>query len=436
MQEQLGVPATLVNGLILGLAFARPVSADVVQLLDDPRESLLVRSDLVSCASSEVLVQSFIFGDDRLTLGSLAQLRAAVRRGVTVRVLTDAQWSAIPPAVETHLLAEGVQIREFHPFRLDRLHWVVRRMHDKTLVVDGRRLLLGGRNVQAPYFGHGEQIKRRDYLDTDLELDGKTAGAARAHFLALWDSGHVREVRNAVFPQDVERAALKLDEAEAWLRERLAEYRNDPALTPPAPVDVESARFVHDVAGAKTSRPGVADEMLALLASAKESVVVESPYLVPSRSLRRALRRAGERGVAVSILTNSLATTDNLWPQAAYAGDKKPLIRRGIEIYECRGPESHHAKTAVFDERTCVIGSFNLDPRSEKLNTEVAVVIDSRELAQQLLAVTRARQAASWRIGRDGRPVGETERYPGVSKQKIIRMRLRRLIVPLLRGQL
>ena len=114
------------------------------------------------------------------------------------------------------------------------------------------------------------------------------------------------------------------------------------------------------------------------------SVIVESPYLIPTRKLRRGLAGVLARGVRVQILTNSLATTDNLWAQAGYVGMRKRLVRMGIELWEYEGPESIHTKAGVLDRKTSIVGSFNLDPRSANLNTEVAVVLDSTPLALEV----------------------------------------------------
>jgi putative cardiolipin synthase len=170
--------------------------------------------------------------------------------------------------------------------------------------------------------------------------------------------------------------------------------------------------------------------------AARESVIIESPYLVPSRAFIRGLRRARERGLRVRILTNSLATTDNLFPQAGYVGHKKWLVAHGVELWEATGPECLHSKTAVIDGRRAIVGSFNLDPRSEHLNTELALVLESRQVAETLLASMDAHLEHAVRIDRRGMPEGATERYPGVPRSKVFRLHLLRLLAPVIKKQL
>lgn len=422
----------------LVLAFlSLPVAGDQARLIETDREAAEARVEMVVAAREEVLTQSFIIGHDPLSLTGLALLREASRRGLDVKVIVDAQWNNIPGAVQDHLIAEGVEIREYHPFRFDRLHWVSRRMHDKLLVIDGKALMAGGRNVEGPYFGLGRQVKRRNYLDLDVRVDGEVAAEARDYFYKLWNSREVRGVTpSGRSSADVATAASELDKHQAWLNEKIDAALKDPNRVQEMPLEVGPVRFLHDPVGRKGVDRGVADELGEILDGAQESIVIESPYLVPSRAFRRLLKRVLARGVKVRILTNSMGTTDNLWAQAGYVGHRKPLVKQGVELWEYRGAESLHSKTAVIDGETVLVGSFNLDPRSEFLNTELIVVMKDKELAASLLATLNGHLETSWKIDRRGWPEGATEPFPGIPKMKLMKLRLARLVTPLIRKQL
>jgi putative cardiolipin synthase len=131
-----------------------------------------------------------------------------------------------------------------------------------------------------------------------------------------------------------------------------------------------------------------------------------------------------------------MSTTDNLWPQAGYVGHRKPLVRQGVELWEYQGPESLHSKAAVIDGETAIVGSFNLDPRSERLNTELAVVMRENEIADSLLETMDEHLTRAVRIDERGWPEGATEPYPGVPRKKVVKLRLYRLLTPFIRKQL
>lgn len=418
------------------LLLRSPAVADRARLLATDREAAEARVEMVLGAREEILASAFIFGDDPFTLTSLSLLRDGVRRGLRVQVIVDAQWNKIPRPVQAHLLAEGIEIRVYHPFRFDRPRWITRRMHDKMVVADGRELLAGGRNVESTYFGFGRQIQRRNYIDLDLQVEGTAAAEARTYFRELWASPAVRAVQAQATPAEIAEASRLLDKQKAWLDARIEEARADLKRPTAELAEVGPVRFLHDPAGGKVPGRGVGYELRGLLDSARESVLIESPYLVPSRAFWDSLRQALARGVHVRILTNSLGTTDNLWPQAGYVGQKKELVRSGVELWEYLGPECLHAKTAVIDGETVIVGSYNLDPRSEHLNTELALVVRDPSMATDLRRTLDEHLQRAVRIDARGFPENASEPYPGVSRWKVLKLRLYRLLTPLIREQL
>jgi len=139
--------------------------------------------------------------------------------------------------------------------------------------------------------------------------------------------------------------------------------------------------------------PTAMSGLLLALGGARESATIVSPYFVPGSIGMSMMETAAQQGVRVKVLTNSLASTDEPLAQAAYAKYRKPLLERGVDLYELRpaavekrgrGSGSNvslHAKAVVVDERTVFIGSMNLDPRSRLLNTEVGLIVENAPLA-------------------------------------------------------
>jgi putative cardiolipin synthase len=454
--------AALLAAALLGAA--GNVRADAVHVLEEAGEAAGARVEMIRRAERSIDAMYFIVGDDSVSLAVLTLLRDAERRGVTVRLVVDGHYNAIPDRVQAHLLREGVEIREYHPFRPWRPSWWTRRLHDKLLIVDGTKLITGGRNIESPYYGRGAEVGRRDYVDRDVFVEGQAASDAKAYFDLLWTGPKVKKTDVAEFrkkrlerrcdllPDERGRErcerlrAMALADLEAGgrlLDSHRALLDADDLLAPasdggPAAGarEVGEVVFLHDPATGKRGGAGVGLALLDLLDGAQESVVVESPYLVPSRALKRGIRDALARGVDVRVLTNALTATDNLFAQAGYARVKRDVVRWGVDLWEFPGPDCMHAKSAVIDGRLTIIGSFNLDPRSEFLNTEVAVIIDDPATATEVRAVMDARVAQSLRIGPSGAPLPGPVVAPRAGLGKRVKLRLLRLIAPFIHKQL
>ena len=144
--------------------------------------------------------------------------------------------------------------------------------------------------------------------------------------------------------------------------------------------------------------PRVADRLDPILEGARSSIVIESPYVVPSRPLLQLLERKLAGGVRVQIVTNSLRACDGVLPYAGYLKYRRRLVLRGVDMREYKGPDTLHAKTMVIDGRTVLIGSYNLDPRSQNLNAETMCGVDSEEVAADALASIAGHVQNSWKV--------------------------------------
>jgi putative cardiolipin synthase len=154
--------------------------------------------------------------------------------------------------------------------------------------------------------------------------------------------------------------------------------------------------------------------------SAKDELVITSPYLVPGPMGIEAFEALGKRNVKTSVLTNSLAATDEPLVHTGYARYRPRLLAAGVDVYELSPERTRrskrlgmfgssygrlHAKTAVVDGRTVFIGSMNLDPRSDTQNTEIGIFVDSPQLAKELLRIVRISKLQSAyrvRLAKDG----------------------------------
>ena len=347
--------------------------ADVVRILDKDQEAAQARVDLIREAKSSIEVLYFIAKDDRVSAAMLQLMRDARRRGVSVRMVIDGTFRRIPKGILAHLRDEGVLIRTYHPFDLRHLTWLNHRMHDKLIVVDGKRYITGGRNLDESYFGLSKKI---NYRDIDIYVDGPSAADAQRRFEQVWDSRDVANLHGHV----TQRA--KRDATE-HLGDSLIEMVHSGFIDLGKPRDWSAGGVevgpVQFFAGHQ-----IGADMTPLIAAAKESIVIESPYFIPPRFFRELLLKKLAEGVRITVITNSVRSTDGLLPQVGYLKYRKPLARAGIDFHEYKGPDCLHGKVILVDGHVAMVGSYNIDPRSEYLNTEVMAVAESEELARRL----------------------------------------------------
>jgi len=405
-----------------------------VYVLEKGEESLLARAWLTDSTTRTIDIQYFIWSTDNIgTLASEALLRAA-DRGVRVRVIVD---DLMIDAEHDTLLAlaahENVHIRIYNPqysvgtSMLQRLGNLIKdfravnqRMHDKTALFDGLAGITGGRNMADEYFDYDYEY---NFRDRDVLLVGSAAEMLEESFERFWNSPLAVPVEQQL--QGERLTADVVAAHHAWLHD----YAQDPENYTPrirSILDALEVKFSHLSghlvwcdARVISDEPGKNDGSLGLkgsgtatmaLVSALEDaatrVTIQTPYVVLTDEAMSLFADMVQRGVQVRIVTNSLASTDNLQAFSGYHKKRDALLAAGIELYEFRPHpmiqyrlnERHaeirqhnpvfavHAKTMVIDGESLFIGTFNLDPRSANLNTEIGVQIESPLLARQVEA--------------------------------------------------
>ncbi|KVP48968.1 phospholipase D family protein [Burkholderia ubonensis] len=410
-------------------ALAAPVAArpgeSGFRLLADGAAALQMRIALARAATRTLDMQYYIATEDTTGKLLLGAALYAADRGVRVRMLVDdlnfRDIDRVMAALNTH---PNIEIRVFNPFgasqrdvmqrtaifftRIDRF---TRRMHNKAMIADNQIAIVGGRNLGDEYFSASPTLQFRDL---DVLAAGPVTHDISASFDAYWASGSsypLRVLNHQTFdPKELD--AMR-DELRAHWRENAEPYNAKPLNATPLAQQIARgelglvwapAEFEAD-APDKVAQPtdGYVSppmrRLAELIRAAQHEFLAFSPYFVPHDAGVKILGDTTARGVRVAILTNSLAATDAVAVQAGYGPYRVPLLRHGVELYEykarpgrprllgSRSRASLHAKAYVIDREILVIGSMNLDPRSTHLNTELALVIHSPALAQQVATI-------------------------------------------------
>lgn len=408
-----------------GSAVAGPPRAAKLHLLDANADALAARLHLAAAAERRLDLQYYLLHRDRTGRLLLAAVLEAADRGVDVRLLLDDVGLLGRDAAFASLDAHPrIEVRIFNPFLgredtsgvgrlvelLAQFRRLNHRMHNKLMVADGERAILGGRNIGDAYLAPAPPSA---FQDMDLLVAGAVVRDLQAAFDAYWESrwtvplrdfrtgtssatGLERRRRSLMAERERPRSAAILRSASASRLQRDLEENLLPDLPGRARVLHDDPEKVGSPAGASPFGP----ELSRRARSLRRELLIISPYFIPGEAGLELLRDLVGRGVRVRVLTNSLASTDVTLVHGAYAGYRERLLAAGVELHELRpgaqrgagarvrpsrsGKTMLHAKAFVFDGRSVCIGSMNADPRSIRLNTEVGLLVESRELAQQI----------------------------------------------------
>jgi cardiolipin synthase C len=410
--------------------------------------SLDTRVELARRAQASLDVQYYHFENDETGRWLLRAMRDAALRGVRVRLLIDDFYTSGQDEFFLAFAAHpNVEVRLFNPFITMRDSgkalrfisavgdWkrVNHRMHNKLFIADGAMAVIGGRNVANEYFLRNAS---ENFIDVDAFVAGFLLGPLQGLFDRYWNA-------DAVYPLQ---SITKTNVDPAELRRRFEEWTGPVQTPPPPPLpandllgygpiqeDLDGGKLgliwadaytfadhpdkpFEGEAGGELLETSVTFNVFEALRKAQTELVITSPYLVPGDDGMKMLRELAARKVRLVAMTNSLSATDEPVVHLGYRKYREDLIDLGVDIYEISPSRTKrnlrhklfasslgrmHSKVAVVDKKSLFVGSMNLDPRSASINTELGAVIDSPQLAREMLRIIDVdRLQSSYRVTR------------------------------------
>jgi putative cardiolipin synthase len=397
--------------------------ASAVYALSNPALAFAARQALARWAEKSLDVQYYIWHGDTTGYLMFAELYAAAERGVRVRILLDdASTGGMDETIAAMDAHPNIEVRLFNPTRYRTQRWwgyltdfsrLNRRMHNKSFTADSLVTVIGGRNIGDEYFGAGDD---KVFADLDILGAGPIAGEAAGEFDAYWNSASAYPaglILGRLSAGASERLQAKFASVRdsAGARNYLATFEQSPLSSllerQNLPLQWAKTHVIFDDPKKALGQAVDSDLLLTKLVEfngrTEHQLDLISPYFVPGKEGTKRLAELAGRGVQVRILTNSLSATDVGVVHAGYAKRREKMLQVGVELYEMKpdaerpGPAekkkhepgmgissgvSLHAKTFAADRERVFIGSFNLDPRSAHLNTEMGAVIESPEMAE------------------------------------------------------
>jgi len=446
-----------------------------VYVLEQGGGAFISRAWLSQNAENTIDVQYFIFSVDNIGLIVTDYLLRAAERGVKVRILLD---DLMVDADTDDILAldahQNISIKIYNPNLNIGKNWcskiktlftdfkgINQRMHNKTFIVDGKISITGGRNIADEYFDYDHEY---NFRDRDVLLIGEGSHDIQDSFDQFWNNKIAKPISELVKLSDKDydfQSVYKrlhdyaCDPNNFWLQIRnrikhipstFEEIKSSGKL-----IWVDSVAFVSDIPG-KNIYDGemwgggiTTTALIELVKQAQTEILIQSPYLVSSDLSLGLFKDARMRGVKIKILTNSIASTDNIEAFSGYQRNRKKILDTGVNIFEYK-PDAQirrdimyndiqekldyspifaiHAKSMVIDSKITVIGTFNLDPRSANLNTECVTIIYSQEIAENVksLMEKELQPENSWEVTKSFNPDSK------VSIVKRFKIYIRRII--------
>lgn len=384
-----------------------------IQLLDRGVDSFGERIKLVRAAKKSIEVEYFIYNVDKSSRIFTQELIKKAKEGVKVRVLVDFSTPVfqLRPVYAHYMKEHGIDVRYYNTSGLYRFVSMQHRSHRKLLLADGEAVITGGRNIGDEYFDLAPEY---NFLDTDIILKGPVVAQIERSFDLYWNS----ELSQA--PDEKEFGEKDQSKVEEFFQIREADTKLLADVLSLAGENSNSANeydcrdisFETDFPNQGENNRRVFQAIVKEMQTATASVVAESPYFVIKKGGYEVIKELNKRGVALKFLTNGLVSTDAFYTVASLFYNARWLAETGMTLYTYKGQGIQgvstnqlgagdrwgiHSKRAVIDEKTVMVGTYNIDPRSANLNSELLIVCRNQpEFAKEVLhEIERRMQFAS-----------------------------------------
>lgn len=399
-----------------------------IRFLPENVNAWFARWSILDNAKESIDVTYFIVEQDIFGMSMLGMLYKKAKQGVKIRLMVDARGTKGltrkligQDVLQEMVKMKNVQIRVFNPVHrklqalFDDLRKIAASNHDKIILVDNEYLITGGRNISKSYFVDPKDIASV-YRDTDVLIQSKkVARQACMAFEEEFKSGGTFKIYQDLFGNaDTMSKSLELaytamrrhitggglfkvpspqlsKEANTLLKkynDELSQYKSMRHFASFRLFQGERSypTRILDKHSINGPRNDITNNLAALMDAAETEIIIQNPYVVLTDVAQAAIKRASDRGVKVIIHTNSPMSSDSLLTQAMFIGDWKNILKEmpNVRIFGYKLATKLHSKVFVFDRKVAVIGTYNMDPVSEQINSEVIAVTKSKAFATQV----------------------------------------------------
>lgn len=405
-------------------------SDERVALMEFGPDAWQARINMIEAAEETLDISYFYMEDGSSVPLFYAHVVEAADRGVQVRYLMDGIFHGMrgDDRAVIFLFKEhpNIELKFYEPIDLLRPWTLNNRMHDKFIIVDGKYAKTGGRNIGDRYYIRESYEEEYSY-DRDVmilnpeadELSGTIIDQIKEYYDALWSSEYsVSQTDDELSEGEREDANEYREEIMEWLEKsnELSKVRGhdyDMEDWWERAHEIESGYLVHNSIKRGQKEPLIWQDMLRLVQNAKEHILIQSPWMIPDRHMRRDIEAVKndfsfQEGM---LLTNSRSSNHNPGAQSGTENHRVRFVESDFDLYEYQPPESSlHTKTLIIDRETVAVGAYNFDARSSYLSTENMVVLESPGLAEEILEIVEERYMPhSPQIDKNGNEIDDGE---------------------------
>lgn len=401
--------------------YGETISHEKVKLLDDGQEAFSYRLKLIESAKQEIFFSTYGIHPDLSLDIFLGALLNKADENVKINMILDGKFASFNSNYKKALASHNnITINHFNKLDLLKPYMINVSLHDKFITADNSFLILGGRNIGDKYFDFEDSkiiSKDREVFVHNTDTNKKSCiDEVKEYYYQLANSKHTTQVKHY-------KNSNKTNSTQNDLKKSYLNYISQKPITnldiTNNTIAVNKISFIANPINGTKKEPTIGYNLLQL-AKNSSTAIVQTPYIALTNSTFNSIFNT-IKAQNITLLTNSLASAANLPAYSTYNSSRKKFAKTNLNIYEYQSDtDSLHAKSFIFDNRLSAVGSFNLDERSIRIDTETMLLIDSIDFAESLNNALNTYLNKSLKVDKNGKHIPDqnvTQYTPKLSKK-------------------
>ncbi|MCB0508959.1 MAG: phosphatidylserine/phosphatidylglycerophosphate/cardiolipin synthase family protein [Bacteroidetes bacterium] len=368
----------IISILFLLIFYCNVSARDSIAILENDSLALNFKLNQILQAQKSISLSYYSIYEDEVGLKFSAAICLKAQQGIPVQVIVEKSRSKLSNSIIQLYKNYGIQIKYYNSFSLGESYKNFSWLHDKLLVIDSLYAVLGGRNLNNKYYP--STTDTTELVDIETAIKGKAGGDAQKYIHHLFNSRFANNIN-----------IKKIDSTHyIYLKEKIDSLielfkKKTPHQSNNLFFPVNEVKFLQDNYKKWPKSKRIAHAILTTLQQANKSIIVVSPYLIPPIPFMKTLKKASKRGVDIMLMSNSPQISDAPIIAAAYMNDRRKYLKHKMRIFEYNGNKMLHDKLFLIDDSIAIVGSYNFDNISYRMNSENIAIIKDTNFGKKIL---------------------------------------------------